>query len=96
MLSGAGLYGDDPTTGTESLCPYPDPVDTSRANCYLLAHRAATQYCCRRRLRIALSNRLTRTLEAAVLVGALASIPLTLLGEENPAPSWVQTADWTI
>ena len=43
-----------------------------------------------------MSNRLTRTLEAAVLVGALASIPLTLLGEENPAPGWVQTADWTI
>jgi voltage-gated potassium channel len=42
------------------------------------------------------SNRLTRTLEAAVLVGALASIPLTLLGEENPAPRWVQTADWTV
>ena len=43
-----------------------------------------------------MSNGLTRTLEAAVLVGALATIPLTLLGEENPAPRWVQTADWAV
>ena len=43
-----------------------------------------------------LAIRLTRTLEAAVLVGALATIPLTLLGEENPAPRWVQAADWTV
>ena len=43
-----------------------------------------------------MSNRLARTLEAAVLVGALATIPLTVLGEENPAARWVQMADWTI
>jgi len=43
-----------------------------------------------------LSNRLVRTLEAAVLAGAFATIPLTLLGEENPVPRWVEVADWTV
>jgi voltage-gated potassium channel len=41
-------------------------------------------------------GRLTRILEGAVLAGALATVPLTLLGEENPAPRWVQDADWTV
>jgi voltage-gated potassium channel len=45
---------------------------------------------------MALSNKLVRTLEAAVLAGALATIPLTLLGENNPADRWVQIADWTV
>jgi voltage-gated potassium channel len=45
---------------------------------------------------MALSNRLARALEAAVLIGALATIPLTVLGEENSVAPWVQTADWTI
>jgi voltage-gated potassium channel len=47
-------------------------------------------------MRIALSNKLARTLEAAVVVGALATIPLTLLGENNPAERWVQIADWAV
>jgi voltage-gated potassium channel len=42
------------------------------------------------------SNRFTRALEAAVLVGALATIPLTLLGEEDPAAKWVKVADWSV
>jgi voltage-gated potassium channel len=43
-----------------------------------------------------LSNKLVRTLEAAVVVGALATIPLTLIGENNPTVKWVQTADWAV
>ena len=42
------------------------------------------------------NHALVRTLEASVLVGALATIPLTLLGEENPSASWVQAADWAV
>ena len=41
-----------------------------------------------------MSGRLVRALEAVVLVGALATIPLTLLGEENSPAKWVLTADW--
>jgi len=40
--------------------------------------------------------RLVQALEAAVLVGALATIPLTLLGEENPSAKWIQIADWAV
>ncbi len=43
-----------------------------------------------------MSNRLLRTLEIAVLAGAVVTIPLTLLGEGNPAEKWVQIADWTV
>lgn len=43
-----------------------------------------------------MSNNLVRRFEAAVLVGAFATIPLTLLGENNPAERWVQIADWTV
>src|SRR6266567_1343806 len=43
-----------------------------------------------------MSGRHIRTLEAVVLVGALATIPLTLLGEENPPAKWIQTADWVV
>lgn len=43
-----------------------------------------------------MSDRLVRTLEAVVLVGALATIPLTLIGEENPTARWIQTADWAV
>jgi hypothetical protein len=45
---------------------------------------------------IAKSKGLERSLEAAVLVGALATIPLTLLGEENPTAKWLELADWTV
>ena len=45
---------------------------------------------------IAMPNKLVRVLEGMVLVGALVTIPLTVLGEENPRMVWVQTADWTI
>lgn len=45
---------------------------------------------------MALSNNFVRTLEAAVMAGAVATIPLTLLGENNPADRWVQIADWTV
>ncbi len=43
-----------------------------------------------------MSNKLVRTLEGMVLAGALATIPLTVLGEENPRLVWVQTADWVV
>ena len=43
-----------------------------------------------------MSNKLVRALEGMVLVGALATIPLTVLGEENPRMVWVQTADWVV
>jgi voltage-gated potassium channel len=43
-----------------------------------------------------MTSKLVRALEAAVLAGALASIPLTLLGEENPPAQWVQVADWAV
>ena len=43
-----------------------------------------------------MSTRFVRTLEALMLVGALATIPLTVLGEENQQVVWVQTADWAI
>ena len=76
--------------------PIRDPVDISRVCCYPLAHSSATQLYRARRPRISLSNRLVRTLEAAVLAGAFATIPLTLLGEENPVPRWVEVADWTV
>lgn len=39
---------------------------------------------------------LIRILEVAVVAGALATIPLTLLGEANPVPSWVGIADWLV
>ena len=31
-----------------------------------------------------------------MLLGALATIPLTVLGEEHPSTVWVRTADWAI
>jgi voltage-gated potassium channel len=37
-----------------------------------------------------------RTLDSAVLIGALATIPLTLLAEETPVPTWVPVADWAV
>jgi voltage-gated potassium channel len=43
-----------------------------------------------------MSNRLARILDTAALVGALATIPLTVLGEENPTTSWVRVADWVV
>src|ERR1044071_2846376 len=43
-----------------------------------------------------MSDRHIRVLEAVVLVGALATIPLTLLGEENPQAKWIQSADWVV
>jgi len=42
------------------------------------------------------SKGLARALETAVLIGALATIPLTLLGEENPTAKWIEIADWTV
>ena len=41
-------------------------------------------------------NRLSRILEAFVLVGALATIPLTVIGEANPNVMWVQPAEWAV
>jgi voltage-gated potassium channel len=43
-----------------------------------------------------MSNRLVRILDTAVLIGALATIPLIVFAEESPAASWVQVADWAI
>jgi hypothetical protein len=37
-----------------------------------------------------MSKPLARILEAAVLVGAIATIPLMFLAEEYPAAKWVQ------
>jgi voltage-gated potassium channel len=45
---------------------------------------------------MAMSNKVVRALEGMVLIGALATIPLTVLGEENPKIIWVQTADWVV
>jgi voltage-gated potassium channel len=41
-------------------------------------------------------DRIGRVLEAGVLAGAILTIPLILLGEENPTPSWVGPADWVV
>ncbi len=43
-----------------------------------------------------MTTKLVRVLEASVLVGALTTIPLTLLGEENPSAQWIQVADWLV
>lgn len=39
---------------------------------------------------------LVRVLEIAVIGGALATVPLTLIGEQSPAPGWVVSADWAV
>jgi voltage-gated potassium channel len=43
-----------------------------------------------------MSDKVIRLLEGMVLVGAVATIPLTVIGEENPRTAWVQTADWVV
>ena len=43
-----------------------------------------------------MSIKFVRILESAVVVGALATIPLTLAAESNPPQKWVQIADWTV
>jgi voltage-gated potassium channel len=41
-------------------------------------------------------QRLRQALSAAVLVGALATIPLTVLLEESPTEGWIRVADWIV
>jgi voltage-gated potassium channel len=59
----------------------------SRARCYPFTYGPEA---------LALSKKIVRALEAAVVIGALATIPLTLIGDANPTEKWVQIADWTV